>query len=53
MSCKIKHCRGESSLNYLGNPICDKHWNWYCDEDKPFDIVRIFNIQLDGEGRSK
>lgn len=35
MKCSKKRCRNESSLIYLGNPLCDKHWEEHCDkEDK-------------------
>ena len=45
MTCRIKHCRDSSAVTYLGYSVCDKHWNWHCDENKSFNLKKIFNIK--------
>ena len=43
MRCEIKHCRGESILNYMGKEICEKHWQKHCN-DNEFDLAKEFNL---------
>lgn len=31
--CYIKGCRGETVIKVLGDHMCNKHWEEYCDCD--------------------
>ena len=43
--CLIKRCRNKDNIIYLGNPICELHWNRHCNENDSFDLRKELDIK--------
>lgn len=41
--CSIKHCRKSSSISYLGQSVCQEHWEAHC--DKKIDLKKELGVK--------
>jgi hypothetical protein len=43
--CDVPKCVRNSCMGYYGYAVCEYHWCWHCDEDKDFDLNKLFGIE--------
>lgn len=43
--CDVPYCRQEGGIQYYGKVICDRCWDKHCDEERSFDLKKVFKIK--------